>query len=213
MTQFRPRLKLILAVVWVLMAQATSAQDDSEIDFDLFRVDEVITVWVDASCVLTAKRVQQLKDGVSVDVEVRLALKRPKRLWGETTCRQASTYFRLSHGVVTGLYRLDRPSGDSIITSTFPSLAKLHRQLSDSVVLDMVPMACLEERRNYTLHLDISSISLTTLNLASPDNPQTESDSPIRVLFTSFLDLTGHGRTDFSARSAPFSLSEIPIKE
>lgn len=196
---------LIVLMVWT----TTRAQDEPEIGFDLLSRDDSLVVLVDLSFLLTSGRVSRLKEGLDLGVEIKLNLKRPKRLFGATDITTSGRYVRLNYQLVTKTYRVF-PASDSLGEITAEqSLSGLYRFLSDSVFVPMLPLDSLESDESFVLDLVIAAISLNTINIASGEDDPDRARSPLKMLFEQFLDLTGYGREEFRASSRPFSPAEI----
>ena len=210
-TAIRRALPVLAAMLFA--ASSSSAEEPGELSFDIYRTDSNLVAWIDFSTLLTSQRVDGLKEGVDLEVTYRVRLTQPRRLWGERSIASESGRFELDYRLVTNRYELSLPDPPDSGTHSFSSLARLHRFLADSILIPVAESDLLDGRARYRLTADETCISLTTFNLSDEDAPPSASSSPLRYLFSTFLDLAGYGRTDFQAHSEPFSVSDLPTKE
>ncbi len=196
-------------LVSMLLAASISADDDTDITYDIFYRDSIVTVWVDMTRCIDAAAIDDLKDGFDLVMQCRTTLARPRRFFGDKRiCRGQSTC-RLSYRSVSEDYILTLLTEPSTPDRQFISPAALHQFLHDSIEVTLLPLDSLDFRHRYTLEIDIRCISLTDFNLAPNDLAENDNNSPLKYLFKQFLDLTGYGRKEYSAKSRPFSLSEL----
>ncbi len=203
-------LVFILVGWWAVLGvpEPVAAAGDNELEYDIFKRDGHITVWLNLSPLLTSYRLKKLKEGINFSIEYRLNLVTPKRLWGTTQVAQKSGTIKIGYRLVTENYFLTTPVGDSSVTRHFISLAQFHHYLGDSVLVEIASVDSLDAHKRYALKLNVSCISLVGINLAAQDGRENE-DSPLKYLFRQFLRLTNFGREEYTAESRPLSLSEL----
>ncbi|HOP08103.1 MAG TPA: DUF4390 domain-containing protein [candidate division Zixibacteria bacterium] len=200
-------------LLWFLIATSTDAEESGSLDFDLYRTDSNLVIWIDFSSLLTSRRVEGLREGVDLQVDYNVRLVQPRRLWGERAVVEESGSFELNYRLITDRFEWNpSDSADSLLHS-FSSLAKLHRFLADSILISIALNDRINNHNRYCLTLNAACISMTTFNLPESSDPASSGSSPLRFLFASFLELTGYGRSDFSTRSEPFKISDLPTKE
>jgi hypothetical protein len=204
------RLRLVLGIALLLLTAA--ARGAEPIDFYLLRGDSNLSVLLDLSTVLSAGRVSRMQEGIDLVLDYQLALTRPRRVWGSTTVARTEGIMTIGYRIVTGDYHLATPEMGGTEDRQFGSLAKLHRFLADSIVVELATSAEPDSLARYVLKVKLTCISLTDFNLAPGDSTGTSADSPVRYLFRQFLSLTGYGRQEYSTQSRPFALSELPRK-
>ncbi len=201
---------LFFVLAGLLIPKTITAADETEaLEYDIFKRDDSISVWVNLSQFLTSKRVEYLKEGIDLVIEYQLTLKRPRRLWGSEQIIKTTGSMRIGYRIVTEDYIVSAPKLGLEGNRHFLSLAKLHQYLSDSVVVNLTDCSALLPDRRYVLELKIACILLTALNLASGSDTTTETSSPLKYLFQKFLSITGFGRDEYSAVSRPFSVTEL----
>lgn len=193
----------------LLAAGPAYTRDSGELEFDIFRINGTLNVWFDLAPIISAKRVSQMQDGIDLAVEYNLSLRRNRKLWGSQLVDQRSGLIRIGHRLVTEDFLLTDMTDDTARQVTFLSLAKLHKYLADSIVIDLCPVDSLQKQQKYFIELKLTCISLTSINLAADGKTVSESDSPIKYLFKKFLEATDFGREDYAIRSRLFSKSEI----
>jgi len=199
---------LPLALALGLLAESAPA-DDLELSYDLYSRDKQLTVWVDLSPFADASTVARLEDGIDVLLECQASLSVPRRFFGDKLAARKTTTRRLSYRSVTEEFLVTDLQGQDETTLSFASLASLFQHFKDSIEIVLAPLDSLKARERYVLTLDITTISLTDLNLGPTEASRDESESPLRFLFRQFLDITDYGRSEYSTRSRPFSLDEI----
>jgi hypothetical protein len=204
------RLIFLFFVLVGLLTPKTIVADETEVlDYDIFKRDDSIAVWLNLSQFLTSKRVEYLKEGIDLVIEYQLTLKRPRRLWGSERIIKTTGSTRIGYRIVTEDYMVSAPILGSAGNRHFLSLPKLHQYLNDSVVVNLVDCSALLPGGRYVLELKIACILLTALNLASGTDTTAETSSPLKYLFQKFLSITGFGRDEYSAVSRPFSVTEL----
>ena len=204
-------LALLLFVLVSPLASLTIAATDGtgSLEYDIFRRDDHIAVWINPGQFLTSGRVEHLKDGVDLAIEYKLILKRPKRLWGSEQIAKTAGSIRIGYRIVTEDYTVSAPALGLAENRHFLSLSKLQQYLSDSMVVDVADYPALPSGRRYVLEVKVVCILLTALNLASGADTTVETFSPLKNLFEEFLTITGYGRDEYSAESRAFSLTEL----
>ncbi|MBU0984430.1 MAG: hypothetical protein KKA42_11205, partial [candidate division Zixibacteria bacterium] len=131
----------------------------------------------------------------------------PRKFLGDNVITRARHRLRITYRPVSESFELQNSLSPTAPPRTFLSILSLRNHLRDSVEIRLLPMDSLNPESHYVLHLEITSISLTDINLA-PSEESREATSPLTYLFRSFLEATGYGRRDYETRSRPFSLSE-----
>lgn len=199
---------VVLASVLGLTAPRLAAED-LDLSYDIYSRDRNLAVWVDLSPFIDAPAVSRLKDGIDILLECRVSLTIPRRFFGDNLVARSSTTRRLSYRRVTEEFLATETQDPDQPALSFVSLASLYQHFRDSIEIDLVSLDSLEDQERYVLSLDVTTISLTDLNLAPTDESSEDGESPLRFLFRQFLNLTEYGREEYSTRSRPFSLDEI----
>ena len=201
---------ILIGVVLCLTAPNVFAEDNPSLEFDISSDDTSVVVWLDMSVILTSDRVRELEEGVELGLQYNIELVRPKRFWGETVCYDQNLSWLIGYKIVTDEYYIEIPdSSDSIQILTFESLARLHRHLADSVIISLVSRNCDNSSERFTLKVKVTAISLTSTNFTPATNTPPKPNSALQLLFKTFLDITGHGRTEFKVTSEPFTFSDL----
>lgn len=198
----------VLILLIVLIAGIALAESDIELAYDIFDRSDTVTVWIDLSPFLTSAQVSRLNDGIDLLFQYDLRLAIPRRLWGDVTTTEKQEAVRMSYHVVTKEYELSSTFA-GWNDRRFPSLAQLSGFLADSINAPLLPMDSLDVGKRYTLELKVTTIALTGFNPTPETADSSGTDSPLQFLFKKFLALTGFGRKEYSAKSRPFSKSEI----
>jgi hypothetical protein len=204
------RLTFLSFVLVGLLTPKTIIADETEIlEYDIFKRDDSVAVWLNLAQFLTSKRVEYLKEGIDLAIEFQLTLRRPRRLWGSERIIKTTGSMRIGYRIVTEDYVVSAQKLGSAGDRCFLSLAKLHQYLNDSVVVNLADCSALQPGIRYELELKAVCILLTALNLASGTDTTAETSSPLKYLFQKFLNITGFGRDEYSAVSRPFSVTEL----
>lgn len=206
------RVRLLAATILLIstaVCPSSSAFDKNDLEYDIFRRDSVLTVWLDLSFYLSEINLNKLAEGIDLALEYDLTLAVPKRFWGENTVARNTEVMKISYHRITENYILTSSADPPGTDRRFIALDKLLGYLSDSVFVPLAPFGSLDARRKYTLETKITGIALTAINLLSEDEPDRDNRSALKSLFKSFLNLTGYGRKEFSVKSRAFSLDEI----
>jgi hypothetical protein len=205
----------ILALLVVLLLPTTSpvrsqtqSEDEPDLFYDIFIKDSCLTVWVDLHPLLNARTWDRLHDGVDVAIECRIELNSPRWLWSDRLEAEQAQTIHLSYHKVTGDYLLT--TGDSGTARSYPSQEEIETYLSDSVEICLAHVSSIEPDKSLRVTVKTTSIFLTDLNLADQVASGDDSGSPVKYLFRQFLELTDYGRRNYTTRSRPFSLSELP---
>jgi hypothetical protein len=203
------RLVLLLSALVISGPSTATADDDPEINFDVYVQDSCLTVWLDLAPILNSRAVDRLQEGVDLALECRVSLTVPRRLWGNRQIASRDETLRLSYRKITSEYLI--AVGSRLPASPFKaeSMPVLFQFLKDSVDLCLSHLSTLEVEKRFSLELRVVAISLTDFNLAEQVGAEGESDSPLRFLFHQFLRITDYGRREFTARSRTFGLSEL----
>jgi len=200
---------LFFILSFLFINPSVNAEQTEEIEFDIYKKNDSLTTWLDLSPFITAKRVQQLKNGIELMVQIKINLIHPKRLWGYETIKRVNKSLKIGYRIVTEEYTAVIYQDKTETSHQFLSMGKLHQFLTDSIAVTICVIDSLESGKYYTLEYDFSYISLTTINLIFDDKQTEESDSPVKYLFKQFLHLTDFGREKSHQESRPFSKSEI----
>jgi len=177
-------------------------------DFGVLEHDSKLAAWLDLAPLVSASRVDKIRDGVDLVVDFRLSLKRPRRLWGSTTIIEKQGLLRIGYRIVTGDFVVEG-GRDLKKAGRFESLAGLHRFLSDSIVVDLIDCAELDSLSRYRLSLNLTSMSMNGYNLAPSEDSAASNESALRYLFRHFLALTGFGQEESKGQTEPFSPAEV----
>ena len=198
---------LLLVTGSPVHAQAT-AEDEPELSYDIFIRDSSLTVWLDLSPVLDARVWDRLRDGVDVALECRIELSTPRWLLSDHKEAEQVRTIRLSYRKLTDDYSID-PGSDGPVR-TFIDSENIEHYMADSVEVSVKPLTEIDPEKTLKITFRITSIFLTDLNLADKVSSDEGSGSPVRYLFRQFLELTDYGRRQYSIRSRPFILRELP---
>ena len=204
LSSFLPPL-VMAAGLQVSLARA----DEIDLSYDLYSHDKQLTVWVDLSPCVDAAIVARLKEGIDVLLDCQVSLSVPRRFFGDNLVARKAETRRLSYRGVTEEFLISDSVGPDGIFLSFASLASLYQHLRDSVEIDLISLDSLETQERYVMTLNVTTISLTDLNLAPAEGYSEDSESPLRFLFRQFLDLTDYGRSEYTTKSRPFSLGEV----
>lgn len=197
----------LLGLAVLLIATPATAQDPPDnVEYDIITRHDSLTVWLNLARYVGDGELQALSDGIGYACRVDLQLSHPRRLWGSTSVAATSREYILSYSLPTHNYCLALPdtSGPAY---TFASADDLLDYLTDSVRIPICLIDSLPSGKSYRLSLDISRISLTSINLAAGN--QAENPSTVKLLFREFLRLTGYGRDQWKTTSRTFRLSEV----
>ncbi len=198
------------SLVLLPLFAAVAVEPPDNIEYDIVRYQDSLTVWLNLSRYFGDDEFEFLANGIDYAVTCKIELNRPKKLFGTEKIEEKSATFRLSHRLATREFALSGPVGDSLRTlGTFLSPEETAAFLNDSILISLEEMDSLRSDRYYEIHIDITRISLTSLNLATTGEPPDNSKSPIKYLFRQFLHITSYGRDEYSTVSRSFSLREI----
>jgi hypothetical protein len=197
---------------WAAAMPAAASDGDLEIDYEIFLQGDQVAVSLDLARLITSARVERLKEGVDIAVEYRLLLSRPRRIWGTEKVSEVTGLLRLGYRLVTEDFYLRDEYRAPEDERHFPTLAPLHQFLSDSIVERLTDYEELDTGKRYELEITVSCISLTDFNVP-PTGASREPESPVKYLFRQFLQLTGYGRDEYSAKSRAFSPLEWEPRE
>jgi hypothetical protein len=200
---------LVLTLLLMLACAGGISAQDTVLSYDIFNRAGHLTVWLDLTPCLDSRTIEQLKDGIDLVVECQVTLGVPRKLFGDRRIARSSRASLVRFRPVTDDFLLEFLDDSSQIQRQFVSLAGLHQFLHDSVEVSVVALDSLDTRERYTADLQVTSISLTGINIGADRKPPPESESPVRFLFRHFLDMAGYGRTEYQTKSRPFALSEL----
>lgn len=204
------RLVIGTGLLATMLASGVTAQDDYEINYDVYLTDSCLTTWLDLAPLLTSRSVQRLRDGIDLALECRAELQAPRRFWGDRSIAATTRFLRLSYREVTSDFRLTARS-DSLLypARQFSSLASLHAFFRDSVELCIAPRDTIDPDQHCFLSLRVTTISLFDINLSHPETDPDGSESALKYLFRQFLRLTDYGRNQYSVRSDDFQITDL----
>ncbi|MCP4684137.1 MAG: DUF4390 domain-containing protein [bacterium] len=188
---------------------ARVAADEIDLSYDIYSRDKQLMVWVDLSSLLDAPTVTRLEDGIDLLLECQASLGVPRRFFGDNLVTRKSDIWRLSYRSVTEEYIVARPLVSDSTVSRFASLATLFQHFRDSIEVSLVPLDSLEVQERFVLTLEVTTISMTGLNIAPKEESSGGGESPLRFLFRQFLNLTDYGRNEYKTKSRPFAIDEI----
>jgi len=201
-----PGASLLLAIGLLVTPVAA---EEIDLAYDIYSRDSQLNVWVDLSPFVDAPTVDRLEDGIDVLLECQVTLGIPRRFFGDKLVARRSDTRRLSYRSVTEEYIVNDLLNPDSPPLSFASLASLFQHFRDSIEIELVPMDSLESQERFVLTLDITTISLTDLNIAPQGESGDDEESPLRFLFRQFLSITNYGRVEYKTKSRPFSLDEI----
>ena len=185
-----------------------STEDAPELYYDIFIRDSCLATWIDLSPILNAQVWDRLRDGVDVAIECRIDLTTPRWLWSDHLEMEQVRTIRLSYRQVSGDFVLD--PGDAGAVRSLVDSEAIAFYLSDSAEVCIRRLSEVDPDKTLKLTFKITSIFLTDLNLADRIASGDGSNSPVKYLFRQFLELTDYGRRQYSVRSRPFTLGELP---
>lgn len=202
---------VLLALILAVSAGSAAAEDiPGNIEYDIVRKNDSLAVWLNLARYFTADEFEAMADGIDYACTWSLELKRPRRFFGANRVAASEGHITLSNRLVTEDFVLHGPNSDGVESSrTFLRAADVRSFLSDSIYVRIAAIDSLDSRNHYVLQLNVSRISLTSLNLATRDEGNRKDDSPLKFLFRQFLKLTGYARDEYSTTSRQFSLSEV----
>jgi hypothetical protein len=195
--------------VAALLIAAATGHSAEPLDFGVFDHEPQLAAWLDLAPMVSTSRVEKIRDGVDLVIDFRLTLKRPRRLWGAETITMKQGIVTIGYRIVTEDFVLQTGGRDFQRVGRFATLAGLHRFLTDSIVVDLINYTELDSLSRYRLQLELTSISMTGLNLAPASDSLEGEESALKYLFRHFLKLTGFGQESLSARTEPFSPAEV----
>ena len=200
---------LSTVLIFVILCPFARAADKDQIEYDIFRQNGNLTAWIDISFILSAGNLKKLRDGIDLALEYRLTLASPRRLWGSSTVARTNDALKISYRQITEDFYLTNLISEPGREHRFIAREELEEYLKDSVLVGLVEIDSLDTDKRYTLEIEITSVTLTALNLLSDGGGADSTQSALKSLFKEFLKLTGYGRRDLSVKSRPFSLDEI----
>ena len=207
-------MKKLTALIFAILAVAGSAssqpgdREESNIFYDIYVHDSCLTAWADLTPFLTSRVVERLRDGIELAIEFRTELVTPRRFWGDQTVVSRTRTVKLSFRRITNEFVLSN-SDSNWTERAFTSLEELSKIMSESEGLCLGTMRQFNSESRYVVVLQVTTISLTDLNLAERPSDSSASESPVRFLFRQFLHLTDYGRHKVMARTRPFLLTEL----
>ncbi|HWR83277.1 MAG TPA: hypothetical protein VN285_08240 [Candidatus Deferrimicrobium sp.] len=201
-------IRLFAALFIFGIRSAGAAGELPVVDYGILRQRDSLAVWIDLAGCLTSGRLDQLKEGNGLAIEYKVELSRPRRLWGSEQVARKDGFVLIDFRFITEDFFLEAPQLGIADSRHLNSVAGLQDFLADSIIVGLVAWPALDTQKVYAVSIEVTSISLSGLNLAA-GGPKGDSGSPLKYLFGQFLRLTGFGRQRFSATSRPFSLSEI----
>lgn len=204
---------LIVAAATIAFGSPIKAQGSKEVEFDLIERNDSLAVLLDLSFLLTSAHISRLRDGIDLGIECRMTVRRPRKLFGSVKLTEQTTFCRLGFQLLTKGYQLTTAYPGRSDTVSLTSLSRLHEYMTDSVVFTILKLDSLDRESRHVLDIEISAISLNSINLASGEDDPEADRSPLKLLFEQFLVLTDYGRETFSTSSRPFSRSEITSRQ
>lgn len=207
-------MKKLTALIFALLTAAGPVfsqpgdREEPNIFYDIYVHDSCLTAWADLSPFLTSRVVERLRDGIELAIEFRAELVTPRRFWGDQTVASRTRTVKLSFRKITNEFVLSN-SDSNWTERAFTSLEELSKNMSESEGLCLGAIRQFDPESRHVVVLQVTTISLTDLNLAERPSDTTESESPVRFLFRQFLHLTDYGRRQVTARTRPFLLSEL----
>jgi hypothetical protein len=207
-------MKKLTALIFAVLAAANSAssqpgdREEPNIFYDIYVHDSCLTAWVDLAPFLNSRVVERLRDGIELAIEFRAELVTPRRFWGDQTVVGTTRTFKLSFRKITNEFVISNADSNRTEMS-FASQEELSNIMSElaGICLGIIRQFSPESR--YAVVLQVTTISLTDLNLAESPLDSSESESPVRFLFRQFLLLTDYGRHQVNTRTRPFLLAEL----
>ena len=207
-------MKKLTALIFAIMAVAGSVssqpedREESNIFYDIYVQDSCLTAWVDLAPFLTSRVIERLRDGIELAIEYNAELITPRRFWGDQTVVSQTRTLRLSFRKITNEFVLS--NADSNRTEkTFGAPEELSRFMSELEGICLGTIRQFSPESRYVAVFQVTTISLTDLNLAERPSDSSGSESPVRFLFRQFLHLTDYGRHQVTTRTRPFLLTEL----
>ena len=201
---------LIFAVLVAVNPASSQPADREETDifYDLYVQDSCLTAWVDLAPFLTSRVVERLRDGIELAIEFHAELVTPRRFWGDQTVVIRTRTFRLSFRKITNEFVMSNADSNRTEVS-FRSQEELSKMMSELEGICLGTIRQFSPDSRYVVIFQITTISLTDLNLAEAPPDSSESESPVRFLFRQFLHLTDYGRHQMTTRTRLFLLTEL----
>ncbi|MBN1213125.1 MAG: DUF4390 domain-containing protein [candidate division Zixibacteria bacterium] len=196
-------------LIFVILCPLIDAAEEDRIEYDIFLRGDTLSVWIDLSFMLSAGNLKKLLDGIDLALEYRLTLATPRRLWGSRTVVRTDDALKISYRQITEDFYVSSMISTPDRQHRFISREELEEYLKDSILVGLADIDSLDSHQRYTLEIEITSITLTALNLLSDGSGADSTQSALKSLFKEFLKLTGYGRRDLSVKSRAFSLEEI----
>lgn len=201
---------ILILVLAVLATGSVSGQAADQFPFDVGLRDSCLTVWVDLSELPSSDRARSIREGLDFLVSGRVQVRGPALILGSRVLGSTEFSAHFSYDPISREYKLRSPSGH-FDDCRFASMASFRRFLRDSISVCVVPVDSLDSETRVKVHLLLTTIQLTDINLATQSSAES-SPSPIRYLFRQFLTLSGYGREEFEMDSRWFSLSELNVE-
>ena len=205
--------KLTILIIAILVAvNSASSQpgdrEESSIFYDIYVRDSCLTAWVDLAPFLTSRVVERLRGGIELAIEYHAELVTPRRFWGDQTVVSRARTFKLSFRKITNEFVISNADSNRTEMS-FGSQEELSNIMSELEGICLGTIRQFSPESRYVVVLQVTTISLTDLNLAEGPSDSSESESPVRFLFRPFLRLTDYGRHQVTTRTRPFLLTEL----
>ena len=200
---------MVILVAGLLITAPVSSAREFDPEFGLYQRDSSLIGWADLSSLITEGWIDNMKDGLQYRIDCRFLLRRPRRIWGHTIVAQGSISVRVAYNNITSRFLVSADSTSLPGPATSLTQADLHLWLADSVSCLIDSDDKLDPERQYELKLDLEIVrGLLSEMVGTPDG----GESPIKLLFRGFVELTGLGRDDYSFKSVLFRLSELQVR-
>jgi hypothetical protein len=204
-----------LCLLLVVLSEVADA-DDADFDYDIFRFNDTLTVWLDITPVLTQSKMEDLLAGLNISILIEVEIKRPRKLVLSKTLASGKAAVLISRRLTQDIYQL-RIARDTVAERTFKDQLALSDYLADSLV---IPVAALAGIGGGDVYLDISlkskSYSNNTLDDIRPrqkgaaERNRGDDTEFFESLFSTFLDLIGFGTSSYHITTPIFSPGDLP---
>lgn len=191
------------------ISNSAYASEADWLEFDLYKKSDSLMVQLYLDQLLTEGTINQLNEGIDHIFELKIALFRPKKFWGEKKIATGSGTYRISYQIITKEYSIIKYSkNDSTIISA-NSILNLFKYLNNEIIIPTTPLDSIETSRQYFVEIQINMVTMTSFNIKSESERANAESSPITYFFEKFLEITNFGREEFTTRSRNFMLKEL----
>ncbi|RKX22901.1 MAG: hypothetical protein DRP45_11015, partial [Candidatus Zixiibacteriota bacterium] len=153
--------------------------------------------------------VRQLQESIDLLLDCHIELEIPRRLFGSRHICDTNRTYRISYQPIAEDYAISILDDTLTKNRQFGSLANVFQFLQDSVDICLASVDSLDTQSRYVVAMNVTAVTLTAFNIATPGESENSEESPVEYLFRQFLDLTNYGRMGYETQSRPFSLADL----